>query len=332
MQHECSCSLGHQFQDRLRTQDPDVLDSLRLSGDLCDVTLVVADQEFRAHKVILAASSPYFKAMFATAFDEKDHSKIIIQDIIPKYFEMILEFIYTGRRLDITVDHVQPLIETTSMLNIDLAMGMCSQFLVEHLDITNCLDVLNLAINTGCHNLRKEAEKFAGKNFNKIAHSVDVEFPLLSLENVSSLISLDTLDVPEDTIVNQAVMPWINHEPRSRSSSLTKLLSHVRLPHLSPDFIEDNFKPFLNEHDCQEYLDQMDAYLTMDTAQKCSHDLHNDQPRECQGKVILGLGQFRVDALTNRNNIYHIFQFDPKVGKWIFPEKSKLNWDININE
>ena len=114
-QHVCPYSLAQQFRGRLRTQDPDVLDSLRVSGALCDVTIVVAGQEFRAHKVILAASSPYFKAMFATAFDEKDHSKIMIQDIIPNSFEMILEFIYTGRRMEITVDNVQSLLETASI-------------------------------------------------------------------------------------------------------------------------------------------------------------------------------------------------------------------------
>ena len=139
---------------------------------------------------------------------------------------MILDFIYTGRRVEITVENVQSLLETASMLNVDLAMDMCSQFLAERLDTLNCLDILNLAINTGCHNLKREAEKFAGKNFNKIVYSV--EFPLSSLENVMSLISLDTLDVL--TIVVQAVMPWINHDPRSRSSSLAKLFPHVRLP------------------------------------------------------------------------------------------------------
>ena len=85
--------MAPKFQDRLRTQDPDVLESLKVSGALCDVILVVAGQEFKAHKVILAASSPYFKAMFATAFDVKDHSKILIQYIIPNCFEIILEFI-----------------------------------------------------------------------------------------------------------------------------------------------------------------------------------------------------------------------------------------------
>ena len=123
-QHVCPYSLSHQFRGRLRTQDPDVLDSLRVSGALCDVTIVVAGQEFKAHKIILAASSPYFKAMLATAFDEKDHSKILIQDIVPHCFEMILAFIYTGRRMEITVDNAQSLLETASMLNISLAMDM----------------------------------------------------------------------------------------------------------------------------------------------------------------------------------------------------------------
>ena len=310
-QHVCPYSLAQQFRGRLRTQDPDVLDSLRVSGALCDVTLVVADQEFRAHKVILAASSPYFKAMFATSFDEKDHSKIMIQDIIPNTFEMIMEFIYTGRRMKITVGNVQSLLETASMLNISLAMDMCSQFLVERLDISNCLDILNLAINHGCRNLRKKAEEFAGKNFNKIVSSL--EFSHLSIENVISLISLDTLDVPEETIVTQVVMPWVNHKPGSISSSLVKLLPHVRFSQLSPDFIEDTVKPLLKENHCKEYLDRIDAYQAMDTSQKCSHDLHNQQPRESQNKVILGLGQFRADAIASNNNTHHIFQFDQDI-------------------
>ena len=319
--------MSHQFRDRLRTQDPDVQNSLRLSGDLCDVTLVVADKEFRAHKVILVGSSPYFKAMFSTKFDEKDQSKVQIKEIIPKYFEMILEFIYTGKRMEITVENVQSLLETASKLIIDPAIDMCSQFLAERLDISNCLDIRNLAINTGCHNLKKKAEEFAGKNFNKIVNSLG--FLKFSLENVVSLISLDTLDVPEETMVTQVVMPWVNHNPGSRSSSLLKLLPHVRFPQLSPDFIEDNVKPLLKENHCKEYLDRIDAYLALDSAQKCSHDLHNEQPRESQNKVILGLGQLREDAISSNNNTHHIFQFDPKVGEWIFPENMKypLIWD-----
>lgn len=38
---------------------------LRQDEDLCDVVLRVGGTSISAHKVVLAASSPYFKAMFA---------------------------------------------------------------------------------------------------------------------------------------------------------------------------------------------------------------------------------------------------------------------------
>lgn len=38
---------------------------LRQDEDLCDVVLKVGNISISAHKVVLAASSPYFKAMFA---------------------------------------------------------------------------------------------------------------------------------------------------------------------------------------------------------------------------------------------------------------------------
>ena len=36
----------------------------RENDELCDVTLVVDNHKIQAHKIILAAASPYFKAMF----------------------------------------------------------------------------------------------------------------------------------------------------------------------------------------------------------------------------------------------------------------------------
>ena len=38
---------------------------LRRDEDLCDIVLRVGSTSISAHKVVLAASSPYFKAMFA---------------------------------------------------------------------------------------------------------------------------------------------------------------------------------------------------------------------------------------------------------------------------
>ena len=47
------------------------LNSLRQESSLCDVTLVVEGREFRAHRNVLAASSPYFRTMFTSDVREK---------------------------------------------------------------------------------------------------------------------------------------------------------------------------------------------------------------------------------------------------------------------
>ena len=60
------------FMDTLPVKQPEQtsfigsLAALRLSGDLCDCVLVSADgAEFQAHRVVLAAASLFFRALYA---------------------------------------------------------------------------------------------------------------------------------------------------------------------------------------------------------------------------------------------------------------------------
>ena len=42
------------------------MNNMRLSNDMTDITLLVGDREIPGHRVILAASSAYFHAMFTS--------------------------------------------------------------------------------------------------------------------------------------------------------------------------------------------------------------------------------------------------------------------------
>ena len=73
-----------------------VMNDLRLKRQLCDVTLCVDQQEFPAHKVVLAGCSPYLRAMFTNGMLESGKSMVTIRDIEPQTMESLLNYLYTG--------------------------------------------------------------------------------------------------------------------------------------------------------------------------------------------------------------------------------------------
>uniref|UniRef100_A0A3B4WLQ7 Zinc finger and BTB domain containing 24 n=1 Tax=Seriola lalandi dorsalis TaxID=1841481 RepID=A0A3B4WLQ7_SERLL len=69
---------------------------LRKRDLLCDVTFVVEDVHFKAHKALLAASSEYFSLMF-TAEDHISQSTYKLGGMAAEMFSTVLEFIYSAQ-------------------------------------------------------------------------------------------------------------------------------------------------------------------------------------------------------------------------------------------
>ncbi|XP_047618491.1 zinc finger and BTB domain-containing protein 24 isoform X2 [Phacochoerus africanus] len=67
----------------------------RKKGFLCDITLIVENVHFRAHKALLAASSEYFSMMFAEE-GEIGQSIYMLEGMVADTFGILLEFMYTG--------------------------------------------------------------------------------------------------------------------------------------------------------------------------------------------------------------------------------------------
>ncbi|XP_029283545.1 kelch-like protein 18, partial [Cottoperca gobio] len=60
-----------------------VMEEIRRQGKLCDVTLKVGDHKFSAHRIVLAASIPYFHAMFTNDMVECKQDEILMQGMDP---------------------------------------------------------------------------------------------------------------------------------------------------------------------------------------------------------------------------------------------------------
>ena len=96
----------------------DQMNYLRRTSELCDVYLLVGNTRIHAHKIVLSASSPYFRAMFTGELVESKQTEIVIRDIDEQAMEMIVDFCYTSK---ITVDEksVQNLLPAACLLQVN---------------------------------------------------------------------------------------------------------------------------------------------------------------------------------------------------------------------
>ncbi|KAI3916831.1 hypothetical protein MKW92_003448 [Papaver armeniacum] len=60
-----------------------------------DITFQVANEKFRAHKLILAARSPVFKAMFFGLVGNPDMETVVVEELDPFSFKAMLLFLYS---------------------------------------------------------------------------------------------------------------------------------------------------------------------------------------------------------------------------------------------
>nr|CAD2200384.1 unnamed protein product [Meloidogyne enterolobii] len=86
------------------------ISSLYLNEDCSDLTLIVEDQRFPVHRVILAARSIYFHAMLFCGMRETNENEITLVDTPADAFKALLKYIYTGKlqlkslKLDLVLD------------------------------------------------------------------------------------------------------------------------------------------------------------------------------------------------------------------------------------
>lgn len=115
----------------------DVLCSLneqRRDGLLCDVVLIVHDQEYRTHRSVLAACSQYFKKLFtvATTTDGRDQHRTAavyeIDFVAPESLTAILEFAYTST-LTVTASNVKEILNAAQLLEIPCIINVCLEIM-----------------------------------------------------------------------------------------------------------------------------------------------------------------------------------------------------------
>ncbi len=200
---------------------------LREEGLLCDIELEAQNKRISAHKLLLAAVSPYFKTLFTGGFREEGQSVITLKEVEFDSLKTVIDCLYS-QQLAITDDNVSGLFATASMLQMGTITSQCESFCQNNMSEHTCIKFLKLA-QTYEYELRElaaEVNSYILDNFVSVRKTDD--FKRISKDALVGYLSDPELNTGDDEAETyQAARDWIEFD-EDRLQFSTEIMSNIR--------------------------------------------------------------------------------------------------------
>uniref|UniRef100_A0A0E0CED3 BTB domain-containing protein n=1 Tax=Oryza meridionalis TaxID=40149 RepID=A0A0E0CED3_9ORYZ len=208
------------------------------SAEGSDVSFVVGGEKFAAHRAVLAARSPVFRAQLFGCMSDATSSCIMLQDMEPAIFRALLQFIYTddlpgdtgeldGSPIDTFLQHLLAMADRYALDRLKL---MCAQRLLQNMTADSVADILACAETYNCPELKNKCIDFfaAENNFKKAAFTDGFavllqKFPVIAAELKKRTKNLAAGDLVSSDDISAGGHLWrIECYPRGESTTTTK--------------------------------------------------------------------------------------------------------------
>ncbi|CAL5001058.1 unnamed protein product [Urochloa decumbens] len=151
------------------------LGTLLDSSDGVDVSFIVDGETFHAHRAVLAARSPVFRAELLGSMAEATMPSITLHDISPATFGVMLQFMYTDALPgddelgDSPTEMFKHLLAAADRYALDRLKIICAQKLWDNISVDTVGDALACAGIYNCPGLKSKCIEFvvADKNFKR---------------------------------------------------------------------------------------------------------------------------------------------------------------------
>uniref|UniRef100_T1JHE7 BTB domain-containing protein n=1 Tax=Strigamia maritima TaxID=126957 RepID=T1JHE7_STRMM len=228
--------LSWPFQDNMIASNRKILQNLREENYLMDIKVCCGDMTFMAHKIILAANSPYFKQLF-----EKETGKEITiwpdkEKCTSKAIMFLLNFIYS-EQTDFEVEDNAELLAAASFLKMDRVIEVVLTMIQKNFNSKSLLSDWDIIQQYGGNHHENQFLQHLTQNFGTIIKCD--QFLHLTQNRIVSLlkfINCKTLElIPIDERM-KGVMKWVKFT-KYRAPLLPELMSLIDINKLSLHWI-----------------------------------------------------------------------------------------------
>ena len=258
------------------------LDIMRTNESSCDVTITVKGKEFKAHKAVLAAASPFFLTLLTSDMREINEQviRIELEETTASVMEDVLKYIYTGN-VAIAEERAHNLMATADYLLLPSLKTMVGNFLKEITTIQNCVFNYYFAEKYQCIQLNEKSREVINSYFSVVMETED--FLNLDVKQVMEWMSSNDVTVNAEEEVFKGIVKWVSHKKSEREGHFPELLRQIRLTSVSHDFVlNELMREELFTKDTEFGLNfVIDAMKLMMSA---DNEELNQQPRRCLEK------------------------------------------------
>lgn len=294
------------------------MQALRENTNLCDVTLCVGQQEFKVHRLVLAASSPYFNAMFTNQHLESSLSRVELNEVDPDAFKGLIDFAYSSN-LMISEGNVQGLLAAANLLQMTSVVEACCDFLVAQIDVENCLGITAFAEMLSCSQLYQTSWRFVLDNFHDVWRTE--EFLAMPTSLLQDLLKSESLYVLSEEEVLECVVRWYKQDQLTRLDGIKVLLQHVKLPLIPWTILSNTIlcDPSLaSDADIQVLLANAKSYQSSPTTARkgLDSDFYAQYlPRKSVGQSLF-LYVVGGETTPGRSTVGSVERFGPSKNNW----------------
>ncbi|XP_014669030.1 PREDICTED: kelch-like protein 26 [Priapulus caudatus] len=215
-----------------------LFEDLWQDGALCDVILKVDDRQFPAHRLLLAASSEYFKQLFLNKdLSANDQFEISLRGVSGDAVDLLLRGLYTGN-IPLYERYLLDILAASRHLKLQSITSAVEKHILSSLCVDNCLRRLPMCFSHGLNAAVGRALEIAAANFDEVSDLSD--FTALSPECVLALLQRDDLCCDNELHVFRKAALWIQSDIVGRLRVADGVLATVRLPLIPPHDLVDH--------------------------------------------------------------------------------------------
>ena len=206
----------------------------RQQGEFIDVHLKASKEVFSAHRIVLAASSDYFHAMFAHGMKESNQEVIELKDesISAAALKIVLDSIYGGD-LQVNDENIFEVLVAADNLQVTSVVQQCceylqTQFVQLRFDVQTYCQICTIANRHGLTDLQEAAQSKMASMYKEVCESEEF-LSHIDADQFSNLLSRDDLSAPSETFVFKSVMQWVKYKKEERMAVAAKVIGSLRL-------------------------------------------------------------------------------------------------------